>query len=217
MDISMFQLQGKIPRTVNVACSGGVDSMAVVDFLQKNHNVNIVFFDHGTETSQEALEFLEKYVDRKNREFRNTPDATTLNIEIGHIQRLKDKRESNEEYWRKERYKFFYEQEGPVITCHHLDDCVETWIWSSLHGEGKIIHYSNQNVIRPFLLNRKAEFVNWCRRNDVPWIEDTTNEDTTYMRNFIRHEVMQKALVINPGLHKVIAKKVKEAYEKRDG
>jgi tRNA(Ile)-lysidine synthase len=210
----VFHIQGKLPRDISVACSGGVDSMATVDFLQRSHNINLLFFDHGTETSQEALEFLKKYINKKNREFREEPLGVTLSLEIGNIQRLRRKDESEEEYWRNERYSFFHKQEGPVVTCHHLDDCVETWIWSSLHGEGKIIPYSNQNAIRPFRLNKKAEFVNWCRRNDVPWIEDTTNEDTTYMRNFIRHEVMQKALVINPGLHKVIAKKVKEDYEK---
>lgn len=188
--------------------------MAVVDFLQRSHNIKLLMFDHGTETSQEAREFINEYIDKKNREFRTDPCGTTLSLEIGSIQRLRRKNESKEEYWRNERYEFFHSQNDPVITCHHLDDCVETWIWSSFHGESKIIPYSNRNVIRPFRLNKKAEFVNWCRRNDVPWIEDTTNKDTSYMRNFIRHEVMQKALVINPGLHKVIAKKVKEDYEK---
>ena len=210
----MFQIQGKLPRNINVACSGGVDSMAAVDFLQRSHNINLLFFDHGTETSQEALDFLKKYIRKKNHEFKDEPIATSISLEVGNIQRLRKTRESKEEYWRNERYNFFHSQDGPVITCHHLDDCVETWIWSSFHGESKIIPYSNQNVIRPFRLNKKAEFVNWCRRNDVPWIEDTTNEDTTYMRNFIRHEVIQKALVINPGLHKVIAKKIKENYKK---
>ena len=205
----MIKIQGKLPRDINVACSGGVDSMAVVDFLLRNHNVNILFFNHDTETSSVALDFLKKYIRTKNSEFRlDYTHGTTLTIEVGNISRIKRKDESQEEFWRNERYRFFHEKDEPVVTCHHLDDCVETWIWSSLHGEGKIIPYSNQNVIRPFLLNRKAEFVNWCRSHSVPWVEDTSNEDTRYMRNFIRQEILQKALVVNPGLHKVIAKKV---------
>lgn len=211
----MLQIQGKLPRDINVACSGGVDSMAVVDFLQQNHNVNILFFNHDTETSAEALEFLEEYINKKNREYRSGPIGTTLTLEIGNIERLRKKDESQEEYWRNERYRFLHSRNEPVVSCHHLDDCVETWIWSSLHGEGKIIPYSNQNVVRPFLLNKKAEFVNWCRRHHVPWVEDASNEDTCYMRNFIRHEMLQKALVVNPGLHKVVAKKVREQYEKQ--
>ena len=208
----MFKIQGKLPRTVNVACSGGVDSMAAVDFLRRNHNVNLLFFDHGTDTSKEALEFLTKFAARKNREFNDKPIGSNISIKTSKISRPKHQRESQEEYWRNERYKFFFDQQAPVITCHHLDDCVETWIWSSLHGKPKIIPYTNMNVIRPFRLNKKTEFVNWCRRNNIPWIEDTSNENTDHMRNFIRHEIMQKALVVNPGLYKVIYKKINEDY-----
>jgi len=165
----------------------------------KNHKVNLLFFDHGTETSRDAREFLtDKYCSLNNDSI----------LRVGNIQRLKTKTESWEEYWRNQRYEWFHSFSAPVITCHHLDDCAETWIWSSMHGEGKIIPYQNQNVIRPFRLNRKTEFTNWCRNKNVTWVEDSSNEDTKYMRNFIRHEVMPKALILNPGLHKVIRKKV---------
>jgi tRNA(Ile)-lysidine synthase len=206
----MIQLQGKLPRYVNIACSGGVDSMAAVDFLRRNHNCNLLFFDHGTETSTDAREFLLDFIETKNRQYTEHPNATTLTLEIGNISRIKDKAESWEEYWRNERYAFLQSFDEEVITCHHLDDCVETWIWSSMHGKGKIIPYRNRKVIRPFRLNRKAEFVNWCRTHNVPWIEDTSNEDTNHMRNYIRKELMDKCLVVNPGLHKVIRKKVLE-------
>ena len=199
----LIQVQGKIPREIYVACSGGVDSMAVVDFLMNNHKVNLLFFDHGTDTSNSAKEFLQDYFEFKD-----------VVLHIGNITREKEKNESLEEFWRNERYKYFNQfTDKPVITCHHLDDCMETWIWSSLHGDGKIIPYSNKNVIRPFRLNRKSEFENWCRVKRVPWIEDESNNDTKYMRNFIRHEIMPKALVVNPGLHKVIAKKIKQGVD----
>jgi tRNA(Ile)-lysidine synthase len=194
----VIQIQGKLDREVWVACSGGVDSIAVVDFLSKNHKVNVMFFDHGTQTSKEAREFLLDtygYYD---------------NISIGELNSDKKQSESWEEYWRNQRYEWFHSFGVPIITCHHLDDCAETWIWSSLNGTGKIIPYSNLNVIRPFRLNRKTEFTNWCRNKGVKWIEDSSNEDTKYMRNFIRHEIMPKALVVNPGLHKVVRKKVLE-------
>lgn len=199
----MITIQGKLDRTVYVGVSGGVDSMAVVDFLMKNHKVNLMFFDHGNETSLEERRFLE---DR----YAPSIDHAGMNLEIGNITRLKNKSESWEEYWRVQRYEWFHSFDFPIITCHHLDDCVETWIFTSLHGESRIIPYANRNVIRPFRLNRKTEFTNWCRNKNVPWVEDTSNEDTTYMRNFIRHEIAPKALVVNPGIHKVVRKKVIE-------
>lgn len=195
----MIQIQGKLKRHLHIACSGGVDSMAVIDFLRRNHKVTAVFFDHGTDTSKEAGQFLKEYY--------GGSDVVLLK---GNIDRGKFKDESWEEYWRNERYKYFHSFEAPIITCHHLDDCVETWIFTSLNGEGRIIPYSNENVIRPFRMNRKSEFSNWCRNKNVPWIEDQSNEDTKFMRNFIRHEIVPKALVVNPGLHKVVRKKVVE-------
>jgi tRNA(Ile)-lysidine synthase len=206
MGLQVIKIQGSIPRKVNVACSGGIDSMAVVDFLMKNHDVNLLFFDHGTETSKEAREFL-------TSRYEPSINYGGMNLEIGNITRTKHPSESWEEYWRDQRYEWFHSFDEPIITCHHLDDCVETWIFTSMHGEGKIIPYANQNVIRPFRLNRKSEFENWSRRFNVPWIEDQSNQDTKYMRNFIRHEVMPKVLVINKGIHKVVAKKVEKDYE----
>jgi tRNA(Ile)-lysidine synthase len=199
----MITIQGKLDREVYIACSGGVDSMAVADFLMKNHKVNLMFFDHGNETALEELRFLQE-------RYHPSIDHAGMKLEIGNITRSKNKSESWEEYWRVQRYEWFHSFDFPIITCHHLDDCVETWIFTSLHGESRIIPYSNKNVIRPFRLNRKSEFTNWCRNKNVPWVEDTSNEDTGYMRNYIRHEIVPKALIVNPGIHKVIRKKVIE-------
>lgn len=199
----MIKIQGKLDREVYVACSGGVDSMAVVDFLVRNHRVNLMFFDHGTETSKDALDFIhERYC--------SSIDLAGTKLFIGHISRPKERQESWEEYWRIQRYEWFHSYAHPIITCHHLDDCVENWIFTSLHGEGRIIPYRNKNVIRPFRANHKSEFIDWCRNKSVPWIEDVTNQDTKFMRNYIRHEIVPKAMMVNPGLHKVIAKKVSD-------
>ena len=201
----MIQIQGKLDRKVYVACSGGVDSMAAVDLLKNNHDVHLLFFNHGTKTSSDALEFLMDYTCTKN-----TEHDCKLKLQVGTITRDKTADQSWEEYWRIQRYEWFHSFDHTIITGHHLDDCVETWIWSSLHGEGKIIPYANKNVIRPFRLNRKSVFTNWARNKNIHWIEDESNNDNKYMRNFIRHDIMPKALVVNPGLHKVIRKKVLE-------
>ena len=55
---------------------------------------------------------------------------------------------------------------GYLVTAHHLNDVVEGWIWSSMHGEGKIIEPEQSfmtddgnlcYLIRPFLLSKKRE------------------------------------------------------------
>jgi tRNA(Ile)-lysidine synthase len=197
----MIKLQGKLDREVYVACSGGVDSMTVAHFLSNNHRVNLVFFNHGTNTSNKAANFVAQHA-----------DAWGFGLIYGHGERNKPDHKSWEEHWRDERYKFFHTIHADVITAHHLDDCVETWVWSSMHGTGKIIPYRNKNVIRPFRLNRKRDLRLWSELNNVPHIEDDTNTDLRYTRNYIRHEMMPHVLRVNPGIHKTIMKKVRNEY-----
>jgi tRNA(Ile)-lysidine synthase len=188
-----------MPKQVYVACSGGVDSMALVDFLVRGYfNVELLFFHHGTENSQSGLEFLREY-----------SKTTGIKLHEGYIIGTKMKDESPEEYWRRERYNFLNQYTDRVVLMgHHLDDCVETWVMSSCHGNPKTIPYRTGNYIRPMLLNRKQQLVDWCVRKNVKWVDDTSNTDNKYNRNFIRNVMMDNVLRINPGIHKVIWKKV---------
>lgn len=198
----MITLLQKLPRDLTVAVSGGVDSMALLTFLKKNHNVTAAFYHHGTKTSNEALDFLSEYL----------PELE-ISLRVGYLSGEKPSKLSPEEFWRNSRYEFFKSINGPVVTAHTLDDCVETWVWGSLHGQPQIIPYSHHNVIRPTLATRKVDFYNWCQRNAVRWVEDHTNNDITYTRNYIRNVMMPQILYVNPGIHKTIKKKVLEKYK----
>ena len=199
----MIKIQGKLPHKVYVACSGGVDSMAIVDFLNRKHDVFVLHFHHGTEHGHKAFKFVEQYCKEKD-----IPCLTNIPAN----NREKTPRESQEEYWRSIRYNWLERcTERQIITAHHLDDCVETWVWSSMHGTGKIIPYSRNNrVLRPFRMTRKRDLELWADLNNVPHIEDDSNKDTCYTRNYIRHTMMPNVLRINPGIYKTIAKKVKQ-------
>jgi len=195
----MIKLQGKLPRNIYLACSGGVDSMAALDFLRRKHNVTVCYFDHGTEHGRQAKEFLEDYCAKQglpiitNNVRGTTPPGAA----------------SREAWWRDQRYGFLDKfNMQTVVTCHHLDDCVETWVWSSMNGTGKWIPYRRNHIIRPFRQVRKRDFVLWCNLNNVPWIEDDSNENIHYTRNYIRHEMMPHVLKVNPGIYKTIRKKV---------
>lgn len=193
----MINLLGVLPPKCIVAFSGGVDSVAIVNFLLNGRKeVDLAFFHHGTETSKKAYNFVVKFAIKQK-----------LNIHIGNISRTRLSHESPEEFWRNERHKFFAKFKLPVITAHHLDDAIETWIFSSLHGNSKLIPYANGNIIRPFLKTPKKELVLWCKRKKLEWVEDESNNNISYMRNLIRHKIVPEALKVNPGLHKVIKKK----------
>jgi tRNA(Ile)-lysidine synthetase-like protein len=197
----MIQLLHKLPRTLTVAFSGGVDSVAVLDFLSKNHEVDAAFFHHGTDNSDNAFDFVWNFC--RDRD---------ITMTVGYIRNEKPKELSWEEHWRNERYAFLENFEY-VITGHHLNDCIETYIWGTMHGTPKVIPDTRKNVHRPFLLNPKQEFIDWCNRKELNWCQDYSNENTDYMRNYIRKHVVEHAYHINPGIEKVVKKLILNASE----
>jgi len=195
----MIKLLQTLPRHLTVAFSGGVDSVAAVDFLSKNHVVTCAFFHHRTENSTNAHKFVSSFCeDRK------------LPLVVGILNKPKPKNKSTEEHWRDERYKFFNNFQT-VVTAHHLDDCIETYIWSSMHGKPKLIPVVRNNVVRPFLTTPKSEFFNWCLRKNLPFCYDKSNDDDKYIRNYIRKHIVPHALHVNPGLDKVVKKLIQDA------
>jgi len=224
----MIKLLGSVPNKIVIAVSGGQDSMAAFDFLANNarREVVVLYFNHETDHGNEAEAFVKHYFGDRN-----------IPLVTGSLQRTIDHGESKEAYWREERYNFFQnwihqgdynhsalrlKKDGllerytnaPIITCHHLDDAVETWIFTALHGNARLIPYKRENFLRPFLLTRKSGLIEWSEKRNVSFILDQSNFDTSYMRNFIRHSLMPNALKVNPGIHKTIRKKVLQEYNK---
>ena len=198
----MLKLLGKIPNEkFALAFSGGIDSVVVADFLLRfpKNNFFLIHFNHKTEHGEEAEEFTKSFSLKHN-----------LELELGSISSAKMKKESQEEYWRRERYNFFSNYKLPIITCHHLNDCIEYWIFTSLRGEGKLIPHKRDNFLRPFLMTSKNDIKQWAEKNDLKWCEDKSNSENVHARNIIRNEMMETCLKVNPGLEKMMRKKLQE-------
>lgn len=194
----MIKILGKIPMKCVIAFSGGVDSVAVTDFLLcGKREIELAFFHHGTKASDEA-EIFAKEFSAKNK----------LHLTVGRINHeISKKGLSQEEHWRNQRYSFLESLGKPVITCHHLDDAVETWIFTSLHGDSKLIPPKRGIFLRPFLVTEKRELIEWANSKNLAWVEDESNKDLKYARNRIRHAIIPEALKINPGIKKILRKK----------
>lgn len=204
----MIRIIGKIPPRVTVACSGGVDSMSIVNFLlEGKRKIQLAYFNHDTLHSKEAERFVREYAARNK-----------LILTVGRVRSSRGK-QSLEEFWRNERYDFLASLGSPyVITCHHLDDVVETWIFKCLHGSPGLIPYKREpNIYRPFLKTEKKSIISYAERKKVDWVEDPSNRMTkNIMRNHIRHNIMPLVLKVNPGIRNMIRKKLIEIYDKND-
>jgi len=193
----MFKILKPLPRQIAVACSGGVDSMAILDFLRRAHDVTVLHVNHATVHAEQAQQHVISYC-----------ETHALRLCIHKIHHMKPADQSWEEFWRTERYAWFTSFDLPVVTAHHLDDAVETYLFNCVHGKHHTMPYAHANVIRPFLTTRKTEFESWCARKTVPYVTDPSNSDPRYMRNIIRHDIVPEALRVNPGLHTVVKKMV---------
>ena len=194
----------KLPEQITIAVSGGMDSMAILDFLSRTKDVAVLHFNHGTIHSKSAEHVVKNYCKEKD-----------IPMLVGRLEEEPPPGVSLEEFWRDQRYDFFdsisetpFYSSRPIITCHHLDDLVETWLFTSLHGNPTLIPSQRGRYLRPFLITRKAVFEDWCDRKNVLYVDDPSNMDYSYMRNYIRHEIVPRALRVNPGLPKVLRKKV---------
>lgn len=195
----------KLPRQPYIlACSGGPDSMAALAFLRNGkHNFEVAYFHHGTSHGDDALKFICLCCNNLN-----------INLHVGHISREKENRESPEEFFRKERYRFLSSFNKIVITAHHLDDCVETWLFSCINGNPKLIPYETALSLRPFLTTTKVEMMEFANRHGLNWVEDPSNKNVDVPRNCIRHEIMPLVETINPGIRTVIRKKLEQKFER---
>lgn len=203
-----MKILGSIPKThFHVACSGGSDSMILVDFLRKypKNKFDLLYFNHGTECCDEAEAFIRKF-----------SEETDIELHVGKISRERNPSESNEEYWRNERYAFLKKfSDEPILMAHHLNDVIETWIMTSMTGDPKIIPYHNPkyNIFRPLLCVPKSEIEAWTERHQVAHVYDRSNSDITIKRNYIRHKMVSDVYRISPGIEKIMIKKIMKNFE----
>jgi len=101
---------------------------------------------------------------------------------------------------RKTRYAFLHGARKAagaiaVITAHHQDDVLETAIINLLRGtnrRGLSALKSHPNLHRPLLHMPKNELIAYAQLHGVKWREDSTNQDTTHLRNYVRHRIVSR-------------------------
>ena len=198
MDINiLWQKNDKIA----LGLSGGVDSIVLFHLLvtkYKESYKELVAFhiNHGLrEQSYEEAEFVENFVKNYNVKF--------YKKELNMSELARDSHTSEEMLARKLRYEAFEEMsslEGGVklITAHHKNDQVENILMRLLSGRSMDYNLmieeqttiGNLEVYRPLLNILKADLEQYADENNLKYYVDSTNFDTDYTRNNIRHNIV---------------------------
>ena len=91
-----------------------------------------------------------------------------------------------------------------VLTAHHADDDLETFIINTARGTGLDgltgIPERNGNILRPLLPFSRSQIEKYAKEKGITWREDQTNLEINYLRNKIRHKIIPVLKEINPAL-----------------
>jgi len=193
-----------------LAVSGGLDSMVLLHlFQQLPYEIAVLhcnFQLRGMESFGDQ-DFIQKYCDQNNIPFFTTQFDTDAFA--------KDYKLSTQVAARELRYNWFYEllethQFDYVLTAHHADDNLETFIINLSRGtglEGLIgIPEENDKIIRPLLPFSRDEILQYAKENNIEWREDSSNASNKYLRNKIRHDLVPILKEINPDFLKSFQK-----------
>ena len=118
-----------------------------------------------------------------------------------------------------------------VLTAHHLDDQLETFFINFSRGSGLDglcgIPAVSDNLVRPLLGFSKDQILNFAKKNNISWREDSSNNTNDYLRNDIRNNIIPRFKKFNPSLLKgfnntlsslkgsksILNNKINEVYE----
>jgi len=91
---------------------------------------------------------------------------------------------------------------------HNLNDLAETVLHRLIRGTGLtgfVCMYPKDGYkIRPFLYFKRQEIESYAQRNSILYVEDETNFDTTYTRNYIRHRVLPLLRDLNENIENAL-------------
>ena len=177
-----------------LAISGGVDSMVLANlFLINNLNFSIAhcnFQLRGKESDDDEM-FINKWCSEKDIKLYNKKFSTEDYCKNNKLTIQMGARELRYEWFRelidKEKHDF-------IVTAHHIDDQLETFIINSIRGTGidGLVGIPDKinKIVRPLLMISKDQIIEYSKVNKINYREDSSNDKEDYLRNKIRHSVI---------------------------
>ena len=177
-----------------IAYSGGMDSHVLLHSLyslrQQNSKLQLraVHVHHGLSANADSwvkhcreicvelqIEFIVKYVDVSSNKGKHSLEAIARKLRYQEFAKLLQKDEC-------------------LVTAHHADDQAETVLLQMFRGAGvnglAAMPKIKDNFMRPLLKYSRAQLHQYAEENKLCWIEDESNENIGFERNFVRHKLL---------------------------
>jgi tRNA(Ile)-lysidine synthase len=209
-------LKDNIPANsaVVIAFSGGPDSVFLLTKLtelSKTHPLKVIVahFNHklrGAESNKD-----EEFSKNLAKKYKLTFEKGSYDIK----KYAKSKKLNLEEAARIKRYEFLEKVRAKhnakaILTAHHLDDNIETFLINFLRGSGiqglKSMQIMNGFILRPLLFTPKSEILTFLKRKKIRFRIDKSNFDKSLIRNKIRHDLIPILKKFQPKLNETFLK-----------
>lgn len=206
-----------------IAYSGGVDSQVLLHALatlkkreELSQSLSACHINHGLSLNAEQWQLFAKH---QCEQFTVPFFSQALHIE-------KKNRQSLEAIAREKRYQVL-EQYSPenanIVTGHHQDDQIETFFLALKRGSGlkglsamalcQAFGHKNQQLVRPLLSCSRQDILHYAQAHELAWIEDESNKNTAFDRNFLRHAILPALKKRWPSIDKTIARSISHCQE----
>jgi tRNA(Ile)-lysidine synthase len=207
-------------RRLLVGYSGGLDSHVLLHGLAMQgrrwpeRTLEAIYVDHGLQAASAAWgEHCGHICHQMNIPFR------ILRIDAGPLPG-----ESPEAAARRARYTALAAElssDSALLTAHHRDDQAETLLLQLLRGAGPhglaampaAARLGQGGLLRPLLDVDRAELLTYAREYDLRWIEDTSNTDSGFARNYLRHQVLPLLRERWPATNRTLARSARRCAE----
>ncbi|OIQ25488.1 tRNA lysidine(34) synthetase TilS [uncultured Vibrio sp.] len=190
--------------------SGGIDSRVLLDLMaqyqkETGRDCMAVHVHHGL--SQHADEWAEQC--------QVWCQSLSIPLFIEHVEIDVHDGQSIEKSARDARYQALakYVEDGDLLlTGQHSDDQLETFMLALKRGSGpkglssmaEAMPFANGVKVRPLLKSTRSTIEQYARSAGLEWLEDESNLDTRFDRNFIRHTVTPPLLKRWPSFHQSV-------------
>ena len=187
-------------RKVLIGVSGGADSMCLLYLLHRNE-IDTVVVHCNYQLRGKSSDQDQKLVEEICSLWEIDCVSVRLNPEEA-------ERQNFQSWARDERYRIFREIKDEenaeiILTAHHEDDQLETIFQKILRGSGigswKGMDLLDEDLMRPLLQITKSEIMEFVQEFNIPYRIDSSNEESTYARNFIRNNWFPELNRLFPG------------------
>jgi len=189
--VSLTESHKKI-KSMTVALSGGIDSVVLLHLLyklQKTHRItlNAIHVHHG----------LSKHADKWVKFCEKLCRDLSVPLDVNYVKLPQKKSLGIEGEARRLRYeKLLQSKSDLVVLAHHADDQAETFLLQLIRGAGvkglsSMAHFDDTRKLwRPLLNTSRIDIEKYAKQHKLKWIEDESNRNVDFDRNFIRSKVL---------------------------